>query len=70
MQCWDKLPKSYQKILKSKLQERKQCVKTSGMHAMYSNYKKFADYSKVLGTILNVGNCFLRGKKIIYLQFN
>ncbi len=71
MQCWDKLPKSYKKKKKkSKLQEGKQCVKTSGMHSMYSNYKKFVDYTKALGTILNVGNCFFKRIYIyIYIYF-
>jgi hypothetical protein len=56
MQCWDKLSKNYK--IKIKFTRRKQCVKTSGMHSMYSNYKKIADYTKVLGTILNVGKFF------------
>jgi acetone carboxylase gamma subunit len=60
MQCWDKLPKNYKKNKISKLQEGNQYVNTSGMHSMYSNYKKFANYTKVLGTILNVGKNFLR----------
>jgi len=64
------VPKSYQKKLESKLQEGKQCVKTSGMHSMYSNYKKFVDYTKVLGTILNVGNFFLKIYIYIPCQFN
>ncbi len=57
------LAKKLQKKLESKLQEGKQCVKTSGMHSMYSNYKKFVDYTKVLGTILNIGNCLFKRKK-------
>jgi hypothetical protein len=40
------------------------------MHSMYSNYKKFADYTKVLGTILNVGNCFLREKNNFFYLVN
>jgi hypothetical protein len=55
--------KELPKKLESKLQEGKQCVKTSGMHSMYSNYKKFANYTKVLGTVLNVGNCFFKREK-------
>jgi hypothetical protein len=56
--------KTTEKKLESKLQEGKQCVKTSRMHSMY--YKKFADYTKVLGTILNVGNFLLREKTILF----
>jgi len=68
MQCWDKLPKNYKRKLESKLQEGKQCVKTSGMHSMYSNYKSLLIIQRCWEPYLMLGIVFLKRKNnFIYL---